>query len=112
LRHVVVAAVAAGVAAAGCGNSVGSGSERQAVSAAPTLPATSAPRARVGGTVLHGRHLREYRRVIVALYRVPGAVALNRRYKNPLDQLRHRLETTYGPALKPIAPWPQRRDRA
>jgi hypothetical protein len=65
--------------------------------------------------------------MIVALYRVPGAAALNRRYKDPFDQLWHRLGTTYGPALKrhPEArshsasagesdaahPWRLRRDR-
>jgi hypothetical protein len=51
--------------------------------------------------VLRGRHLREYKRMIVALYRVPGSAALNRRFENPLDQLRHRLGNVYGPALKP-----------
>jgi hypothetical protein len=38
--------------------------------------------------------------MIVALYRVPGTAALNRRYEDPFDQLWHRLGTTYGPALK------------
>jgi hypothetical protein len=65
------------------------------------MAATRAPRAHGGGVVLRGRHLREYRRMIVALYRVPGSAALNRRFENPFDQLWHSLGNVYGPVLKP-----------
>jgi hypothetical protein len=71
------------------------------VAAAATVSATRARRAHVVVPVLRGRHLREYRRMIVALYRVPGAAALDRRGQDPLEQLWHSLGTMYGPVLKP-----------
>jgi hypothetical protein len=39
--------------------------------------------------------------MIIGLYRVPGAVALNSRYENPLDQMWNSLGRMYGPVLKP-----------
>jgi hypothetical protein len=113
---------------------MGSGTERMSSRAVPaataavaaTVRGTRAPRAHVQGAVLRGRRLREYRRMIVALYRVPAA-ALNRRYRDPFDQLWHSLGTMYGPVPKPrpdqrsrkvsaerripVARWRLRRDR-
>ena len=40
--------------------------------------------------------LREFRQTIVALYRVPGAEALNVLEPDPLEQLRSSLKKTYG----------------
>jgi len=103
--RLVVTALAIGIAAAGCGASTRSGSERISSRALPAATAvmtvTRAPHAQVGGVVLRGRHLRAYRRMIVALYRVPGSAAINRRFENPVDQLWHSLGKMYGPVLKP-----------
>jgi hypothetical protein len=84
------AVVVATALATGCG---GTAPDRVAPvnAAATTTPSATAP-----SPILHGRHLREYRQRIVALYRIPGAEALNARYPNPLDQLRFSLRRTYG----------------
>src|SRR4051812_28720391 len=95
-------AVAVAVAASGCGAipraATGQSSSR-ALPAATVAMAARTPH--VPGTVLRGRHLREYRRMIIGLYRVPGAVALNSRYENPLDQMWNSLRRMYGHVLNP-----------
>jgi hypothetical protein len=104
-RRFVLAVVAVGIAASGCGDLTRSRIEEASSTAAPAATAvasaTSEPRAHVRGTLLRERRLREYRRMIVALYRVPGSSALNRRYADPFDQLWHGLGTMYGPVLRP-----------
>jgi hypothetical protein len=67
---------------------------------AATVSPTGARRAPASSPELR-RHLREYRRMIVGLYRVPGAAALDARNADPLDQLWLSLGRMYGPVLKP-----------
>jgi hypothetical protein len=71
---------------------------------APVKAAATATPATAPSPALRGRHLREYRQMIVALYRVPGAEALNARYPDPLDQLGISLRRTYGGAAPRIGP--------
>jgi len=93
----VGAVVVATALATGCG---GTAPARVAPvnAAATTTPSATTPR-----PVLHGRHLRECRQIIVALYRIPGAEALNARCPNPVDQLRLSLRRTDGNAT-PMSP--------
>ena len=70
--------------------------------ATPTEPIHPAPAAQVTTTTSTSRatRLREYRQMIVGLYRVPGA---ERSGEDPLDTLWRSLGTQYGPALRPDA---------
>ena len=93
VRCVAVTAVAVGIAASGCGDSAGSESEQVSLN---VVTATSAQPVHDQTAVSRARRLREFRHMIVALHRVPGADELNR---DPLDQLWHGLGKLYGPAL-------------
>jgi hypothetical protein len=90
------AVVVATALAAGCGGMAPAPVTSRNAAASPSSATAPSP-------LLRGRHLREYRRMIVALYRIPGAEALNARYPNPLDQLRLSLRRTYG-AASPMGP--------
>ena len=57
------------------------------VAATASLPSPPVPRA---------QRLHEFRQTIIALYRVPGAEALNVLEPDPLEQLRSSLKKTYG----------------
>ena len=81
------------------------------VPAAATVSPTGARTATASSPELRARHLREYRQMIVALYRVPGAAALNAHNADPLDQLWLGLGRTYGPVLKP-RPYPPMQSKA
>jgi hypothetical protein len=90
------AVVIATALASGCGGTAPARIAPVKAAATTTRPATAPSPA------LRGRHLREYRQMIVALYRVPGAEALNARYPDPLDQLGISLRRTYGGAAPRI----------
>jgi hypothetical protein len=92
------AVVVATALATGCGATAPARVTTHVKAAAATTPVATAP-----SPELRGRHLREYRRMIVGLYRIPGAEALNARVPNPLDQLRMSLQRTYGNAA-PMGP--------
>lgn len=117
MRYVVVAAVAVAIAPAGCGGSTGPDSERTTsralplATAATTVSAMGARRAPASSPELRGRHLREYRQMIVALYRVPGRAAAGARSADPLDELWRNLAQMYGPVLKP-RPYPRAQSKA
>jgi hypothetical protein len=90
------AVVIATALATGCGGTAPTRVTAVKAAATTTRPAT-AP-----SPSLRGRNLREYRQMIVALYRVPGAGALNARHPDPLDQLAISLRRTYGGAAPRI----------
>ena len=79
---VAATTIALAVALPGCG-------------ATPTESIHPAPAAQAITTTTHAARLREYRHMIVGLYRVPVA---ERPGEDPLDTLRRSLATQYPPA--------------
>jgi len=98
MRRVVVAAVAVGIASAGCGASPGPGSERMTSRALAASMVPEAARVESGVAPSSAGVPADDRR---AVPRAGCAAALDARNADPLDQLWLSLGRMYGPVLKP-----------
>jgi hypothetical protein len=94
-RGSAVAAVAVAIAASGCGETT------QRAAPPPTADAvnaaaTAAPAPRYRSPVPRARRLKEFREMIVRVYRIPGSEGAAARNLDPLDELSRRLNEQYG----------------